>query len=138
MLQGQVGDMRREFQRQKDQREIAKDAEFPQPTAAMLLAAQFMMSGDRPFERLEMHQLRLQRSLQSAQRHLEKLREQTAGEEMEDLPEVEPEENRDLQNKPNEEGKSLGDQEKEKEVAALGCVGEAPTPREERTKEACP
>ena len=156
ILETQVGDMHKEFQRRKDEYEIEEDAEFPQPTAAMLIAAQFMMSGDRPFERLEQYQLRLQRSLQSAQRHLEKLREQTAGEEianedeaiyaaremnrfMEENRQIAAEEKQraeDVQNKPNAEGKSLEGQEKAEGGAALERMGETPMPRKQQ--ENCP
>jgi hypothetical protein len=150
MLEAQVGEMQKQFAR-----DYPKDVEFPQPTAAMLIAAQFMMSGDRPFERLEQYQLRLQRSLQSAQRHLHKLREQTAGAEIANEDEAiyaaremnrfieenrqhlaeEQQQKQSAQNKPNKDDKSLEGQKKGEEGAALECVGEAPTPHATETLE---
>jgi hypothetical protein len=144
ILEGQVGDMEKEFERQKYFREIEQDAEFPQPTAAMLIASQFMMQGDRPFERLEQYQLRLQRSLQSAHRHLEKMRGQTAGEEIV-VPQQDQGQNESAQNKPNEEDKSLEVQEKREDQCAPDAAGincstgfqPEPEPAEARVENPC-
>src|SRR4029079_2659701 len=112
-------------------------------------------------ERLEMYQLRLQRSLHSAHRQLARLREETAGGEIADEDEAiyaarelnraveenrahqlreaavnsAEDENQIRQNKPNDEDKSLAGREKEEEVAAIQCAGETPTPRTEAWEE---
>jgi len=150
ILQAQMGFMEEEFAREKEDGEIPEDKAFPQATASVLIAAQFMMQGDRPFERLEMYQLRLQRSLHSAHRQLARLREETAGGEIADEDEAiyaarefnraveenrahqlreaavnsAEDENQIRQNKPNDKDKSLAGREKEEEVAAIQCAGE--------------
>jgi hypothetical protein len=82
LLDHQMHCIEREFAREKEQGEIDPDATPPQASAAVLLAAQFSLEGERSCERLELYRVRLERGLHAAQRHLRKLREETAGEEI--------------------------------------------------------
>ena len=68
-------------------KELKEDGELEEDrvetvSTPRLIASEFAAEGDRPYERLEMYHYRLQRSLESATRHLERLRKQTAGEEL--------------------------------------------------------
>src|SRR3954468_631975 len=62
--------------------EIDRDTPMPAATAGIVLAGHFARTDDRPYERLEMYRNRLERGLHAALRQLEKLREQTQGEEL--------------------------------------------------------
>src|SRR3954468_21168875 len=64
--------------------EIDRDTPMPAATAGIVLACHFARTDDRPYERLEMYRNRLERGLHAALRQLEKLREKTQGEELEE------------------------------------------------------
>jgi len=72
----------REFEEGKEDGTFDQDQELIPPTAEELIAMQFADPNDRPFERLEMYRMRLERGLDAATRMLERLREQTAGAEL--------------------------------------------------------
>ena len=82
LLDYQMHCIERGFARGKEEGEIDADATPPQANAAVLLAGQFSLEGERSCERLELYRVRLERGLHAAQRHLRKLREETAGEEV--------------------------------------------------------
>ena len=61
---------------------IEQPNQLPRLTAAELIAANFAGPDPSSYERLELYRMRLERGLDSAMRHLKRLREQTAGEEI--------------------------------------------------------
>src|SRR5256885_567843 len=72
----------KEFEECKEDESIPEDNELIQPTAEELIAMQFADPHDRPYERLELYRMRLERGLDSATKMLERLRDQTAGAEL--------------------------------------------------------
>src|SRR6478672_167820 len=84
LLYYDVCEMEDAHQAQKDRGEIDRDATMPEATAAIVLAGHFARTDDRPYERLEMYRNRLERGLHAALRQLEKLRDQTRGEELDE------------------------------------------------------
>ena len=72
----------REFEEGKEDGTFGENDQLIQPTAEELIAMQFADPNDRPFERLEMYRMRLERGLDAATKMLERLREQTAGAEI--------------------------------------------------------
>ena len=72
----------REFEECKEDGSIPENHELIQPTAEELIAMQFADPNDRPYERLELYRMRLERGLDSATKMLERLRKQTAGAEI--------------------------------------------------------
>ena len=72
----------REFEEAKEDGSIPENNELIQPTAEELIAMQFADPHDRPYERLELYRMRLERGLDSATKMLERLREKTAGAEL--------------------------------------------------------
>lgn len=65
----------------KEEGEIPEDTPMPEGSAAIILAGHFARA-DRPYERLEIYRARLERGLHTLTTRLEKLRGQTAGEEI--------------------------------------------------------
>ena len=82
LLEYAFRDISEEFQRGKDCGDYEADAVIEPATAAKVIATQFALDGDRPYERLEIYGMRLQRSFISACRELAKLKKETAGEEL--------------------------------------------------------
>src|SRR4051794_1263420 len=76
------------FQRGKERGDYDDDAVIEPATAAKVIATQFAVNGDRPYERLEMYGMRLQRSFISACRELAKLKKETTGEELPELNQI--------------------------------------------------
>jgi hypothetical protein len=72
----------REFEEGKEDGSIPENNELIQPSAEELIAMQFADPHDRPYERLELYRMRLERGLDSATKMLERLRKQTAGAEI--------------------------------------------------------
>src|SRR2546423_4387110 len=72
----------KEFEECKEDGTFNEHDTLIQPTVPELIAMQFADPNDRPYERLEMYRMRLERGLDAATRHLERLREQTAGAEI--------------------------------------------------------
>ena len=71
----------KEFAECKENGTLPESNELIEPTVPELIAMQFI-DPDRPYERLEMYRMRLERGLDTATRHLERLREQTKGAEI--------------------------------------------------------
>jgi len=82
LLEDSFRDISEEFERRKEEGEYDEDAVLEPVTAAKVIAGQFAMDGDRPYERLEMYGMRLQRSFTAACRELAKLKKETKGEEL--------------------------------------------------------
>jgi hypothetical protein len=72
----------KEFEQAQEDGSIPEGNELIQPTAEELIAMQFADPHDRPYERLELYRMRLERGLDSATKMLERLRKQTAGAEL--------------------------------------------------------
>src|SRR2546429_2780358 len=72
----------KEFEEGKEDGTFGENDELAEPSAEELIAMQFADPNDRPYERLEMYRMRLERGLDSATRMLERLRKQTAGAEI--------------------------------------------------------
>src|SRR5205085_2479666 len=72
----------KEFEEGKEDGTFGENDQLAEPSAEELIAMQFADPNDRPYERLEMYRMRLERGLDAATRHLERLREQTAGAEI--------------------------------------------------------
>src|SRR2546423_1496920 len=72
----------KEFEECKEDESIPENNELIQPTAEELIAMQFADPHDRPYERLELYRMRLERGLDSATKMLHRLRDQTAGAEL--------------------------------------------------------
>src|SRR5205085_7980895 len=69
----------KEFEEGKEDGTFGENDELAEPSAEELIAMQFADPNDRPYERLEMYRMRLERGLDAATKHLERLRGQTAG-----------------------------------------------------------
>src|SRR4051812_41873277 len=82
LLEHAFRDIAEGFQRGKECGDYDDDAVIEPATAAKVIATQFAVNGDRPYERLEMYGMRLQRSFISACRELAKLKKETTGEEL--------------------------------------------------------
>jgi hypothetical protein len=72
----------REFDEGKDDGDFDENDQLTEPSAEELIALQFADPNDRPYERLELYRMRLERGLDSATKMLERLRKQTAGAEL--------------------------------------------------------
>src|SRR5205814_3239946 len=75
----------REFEEGKEDGTFGEHDQLIQPTAEELIAMQFADPNDRPYERLEMYRMRLERGLDSASKMLDRLRGKTAGAEISHL-----------------------------------------------------
>src|SRR5215218_6400763 len=82
LLEHAFKDLADVFEHGKENGEFDADAVIEPATAAKVIATQFAVNDDRPYERLEMYGMRLQRSFISACRELAKLKKETAGEEL--------------------------------------------------------
>ena len=72
----------KEFEEGKEDGTFRENDQLAEPTVPELIAMQFADPNDRPYERLEMYRMRLERGLDSATRMLERLRKETAGAEI--------------------------------------------------------
>jgi hypothetical protein len=72
----------KEFEEGKEDGTFGENDQLIEPTAEELIAMQFADPNDRPYERLELYRMRLERGLDSATKMLERLRKQTAGAEI--------------------------------------------------------
>jgi hypothetical protein len=82
LLEHAFRDISDEFEHGKENGDYDEDAVIEPATAAKVIATQFAVNGDRPYERLEIYGMRLQRSFISACRELAKLKKETQGEEL--------------------------------------------------------
>src|SRR3954454_8840151 len=72
----------RDFDEGKEDGDFDENDQLTEPSAEELIALQFADPNDRPYERLELYRMRLERGLDSATKMLERLRTQTAGAEL--------------------------------------------------------
>jgi hypothetical protein len=82
MLMGDRGKLEMRFNEAKEEGATEEIDQLPPPDVAAIIAMHFSHPSDRPYERLEMYRMRLERGLDAATRQFERLRKLTAGQEI--------------------------------------------------------